>query len=253
MCALDWIDSDDYSFAFFYLFPIGFTTWFAGKRYGMVIATLTAINSAVDNNPHMSLAHLWNTISTFAVFIVISRLVSIVRSMWENERRLSRIDHLTELLNSRAFVELIDYEIERFKRGGKAFSVAYIDLDEFKAVNDRYGHQRGDELLKLVADLFRSNLRKTDVVARMGGDEFAMFFPASRSEDVKVALPKLMGRFQEAMKVNHWPTTFSMGVVSFEVPPSDADEVILLADKQMYRAKGTGKNRIEFSLYSAIN
>jgi diguanylate cyclase (GGDEF)-like protein len=245
---LDWVDRETYSIAFFYMFPIGFTTWYAGKGFGQGIALLAALNWTVDNHTHLLAPMIWNSISTLGVFLVTCTLVGKVRSMWESERNHSRRDHLTGLMNSRAFLETLTYEVERFKRGGDPFSLGYIDLDEFKAVNDRYGHQKGDELLRLVADLFRDNLRRTDIIARMGGDEFVIFFPATQGEAIKTVMQKVRKQFLAVMREHRWPTTFSMGVVTFESPPADADEVVLAADRLMYQAKQSGKNRVEFAV-----
>lgn len=247
---LDWIASTELYLSFFYLFPIGFTTWYAGRRSGQVIALLGAANWAVDNHVHLRHALFWNTLSTFTVFLTITMLVGKVREMWEKERNQSRLDDLTGLVNSRAFMETLSYEVERFKRGSSTFSVGYVDLDEFKVVNDRYGHQKGDELLKSVAEIFRNSLRKTDVVARMGGDEFAIFFPGTQSDSIRQVMEKVRALFLATMEKNRWPTTFSMGVVTFHHPPETADDVILMTDRLMYKAKGGGKNRIEYSIYS---
>jgi len=247
---LDWFDNEELSFGFFYLFPVGFTTWYAGRRPGQVIALLGAANWAVDNHSHLSHALIWNTFSTFAVFIITTMLIGKVREMWEKERNQSRIDDLTGLVNSRAFMETLSYEVERFKRGSSTFSVGYIDLDEFKVVNDRYGHQKGDELLKSVAEIFRHSLRKTDVIARMGGDEFAIFFPGTQSDSIRQVMEKVRALFLATMEKNRWPTTFSMGVVTFDSPPETADDVILMTDRLMYKVKGSGKNCIEYSVYS---
>lgn len=250
VCLVDWLGSDILSFNFFYMFPIVFTTWYSGRRPGQLIAILAAISWTYDNHVHESHALVWNILSTIGAFLVIATLVGKVREMWENERTQSRRDPLTGLVNSRAFMEILAYEVARFKRGGVPFSLGYIDLDEFKEVNDRYGHQRGDELLRQVADLFRDNLRKTDVIARMGGDEFAILFPGTSSDASRLVMQKVRGLFLATMKENNWPTTFSMGIVTCDVPPETADEILLLADRLMYQAKGSGKNRLEFSVYS---
>lgn len=247
---LDWIIPKSYYTAFFYFFPITFTTWFAGKKYGNYITVSSAIVFIICNRPHLSYVAAWNTTSVVVVFFTTYIIISKVREMWGNEYSKSRNDHLTGLFNSRAFRETVDYEIERFKRGGEPFSVCYIDLDGFKKVNDSYGHKRGDDLLKLVAKVFQSNVRKTDVVARMGGDEFAIFLPTTNHEAVKVVVHKLWKEFLYAMNENNWPTTLSMGVVTFEKLPSCTDDVIYWADNLMYQVKGQGKNMIEFMKFT---
>lgn len=243
---VDWYYGVAYNFTFLYIFPVAFTTWLAGKKYGIFTAAVASLSYSINKELFFDTAAIWNATGTFIVFSVIGTLVGTVRTMWENEQSLSRNDHLTGLLNSRSFLETLDYEISRFKRSPDPFALAYIDLDSFKEVNDTYGHQRGDELLKLTANIMRSTLRNTDLASRMGGDEFAIFFPNTGIEHIRVVEDKLRREFTTVMKENHWPTSFSMGIVAFNSPPSDADVAIKQADKAMYRAKNSGKNRTEF-------
>jgi len=250
VCILDNLDSAEYSFSFFYLFPISFTTWYAGRTAGMAIALISATNWAVHNYTHFSHALIWNSVSTFAVFVAICLLVNKVYLMWLKESEQSRSDYLTGLSNSRAFMERLEYEICRAQREREPFSLGYVDLDNFKGINDRFGHQKGDELLQSVANSFSADLRKTDLIARMGGDEFCIYFPATGHEAVQVVMNKVRQGLLERMKQENWPTTFSMGVVTCLDPPRNADEIVLYADKIMYIAKNTGKNRINFVVYS---
>lgn len=243
---VDWYYGAAYNFTFLYIFPVAFTTWFAGRRCGIFIAAAASIAYSINKELFFDTAAVWNAAGTFIVFSAIGILVRIVRIMWEKEQVLSRYDHLTGLLNARAFIESLDYEIDRYKRAPAPFTLAYIDLDSFKEVNDTYGHQRGDELLRLVARVMRHSLRTTDLVSRMGGDEFAIFFPNTGIEHIKVVEEKFRREFRTVMKEKHWPTSFSMGAVTFNVSPPTTDNAIKQADSAMYRAKKSGKNRTEF-------
>jgi diguanylate cyclase (GGDEF)-like protein len=244
--VVDWFYGTAYNFTFLYIFPVAFTTWFAGRRCGVFIAAAASIAYSINKELFFDTAAVWNASGTFIVFSAIGILVRTVRIMWEKEQVLSRYDYLTGLLNLRAFLESLDYEIARNKRAPAPFTLAYIDLDSFKEVNDTYGHQRGDELLKLAAKVMRTTLRTTDLASRMGGDEFAIFFPDTDIEHVRVVEDKLRREFETIMKENHWPTSFSMGIVTFNSSPSNADDAIKQADSAMYRAKNSGKNRTEF-------
>lgn len=249
-CLLDHFIIDEYSFSFFYLFPVAFTSWFAGRIAGIVIAFLSATNWSVENHTHFLHSFLWNSLSTFSVFVAICLLTTKVYQMWLKESELSRSDYLTGLSNARAFMEKLEYEISRANRDGEPFSLGYVDLDNFKEVNDRYGHQKGDELLQSVARCFTSGLRKTDLIARMGGDEFCIYFPATGYESVQVVMKKVRQSLLDKMKEERWPTTFSMGVVTCLVPPRNADNIVLYADQIMYKAKNAGKNRINFVVFT---
>ncbi len=250
VCVLDHFTNDAYSFSFFYLFPVGFTSWFAGRTAGIVIAFLSTANWTWENDSYFTNSLIWNTLSLFGVFVAVSMLVDKVYQMWLKASQQSHIDYLTGLSNSRCFMEKLGYEISRAQRDGEPFSLGYVDLDNFKEVNDRYGHQKGDELLQCVAECFTGGLRKTDLIARMGGDEFCIFFPATGYEAVQVVMKKVRQSILDKMKEEHWPTTFSMGVVTCLVPPRNADELVLYADKVMYKAKTSGKNRINFVVFS---
>jgi diguanylate cyclase (GGDEF)-like protein len=167
--------------------------------------------------------------------------------MWEKERELSREDHLTGVMNLRAFSELVEYEVLRLQRTNSPFSIAYLDLDNFKMVNDRYGHKKGDEVLKATVENLVGSLRKTDVVARIGGDEFAIFLPETDSETVRVVMGKVRERLHVLAESEQWITTFSMGVITCEHGDCELDKIISIADQLMYEVKTSGRNNVRYA------
>ena len=246
----DVVTPDEYLFSLLYLFPIGFTTWFAGKRNGFLISVICTI---VISRLHVQLniyAATWNTLSTLGIYSIVTMLLAKIRQLLQSESTLSRTDPLTGVMNIRAFSELLEYEILRVKRERSFFSIAYFDVDNFKQVNDLYGHRKGDELLTTIVTSLTQNLRKTDVVARMGGDEFIVFFPLTDQEAVKVVTLKVREELNTLLQFNNWPTTISMGVVTCTNGECDFDELIALADKLMYEVKNTGKNNVRYGLYA---
>lgn len=249
--ALDTFVPVKIDFSFLYLLPVAFVTWFAGRGNGFIISLICASLWSVDNFVENDLiVSIWNIFSTASIFIAVSAMLSKIHQLWKNDIALSRTDPLTGVMNTRAFSELVDYEILRLQREGSPFSLAYLDVDNFKAVNDRHGHKMGDELLKAVVSNMLGNLRKTDVIARMGGDEFAIFLPATSHEAVQVVMRKVKEELRALTADHNWPTTFSIGVVTCNHGACELDGIITLADELMYEVKNTGKNNIRFGVFA---
>jgi diguanylate cyclase (GGDEF)-like protein len=250
--TLDVLAPGEASFSFLYLFPIAFVTWFAGNRAGFVIslvcAALWSIDNLVDNSYVIS---TWNILSTFAIFCTVSIMISNIHKLLKRERKLSREDPLTGVMNHRAFSELVEYELLRLNRDGSAFSVAYLDLDNFKEVNDLYGHKKGDELLKTVVTNLIENLRQTDVIARVGGDEFAIFLPKTDDNEVQIVMEKVRIKLYELTGGLQRTVTFSMGVLTCTNSDFKFDDIISIADCLMYEVKKSGKNDIRYSTLPA--
>ena len=157
-------------------------------------------------------------------------------------------DPLTNLYNQRLFWELLGYEIGRAQRHSQKFALLVIDLDNFKNVNDSYGHNTGDRFLTGVADVFRGSLRDGDILARYGGDEFVVILPDAEEEQVYFVASKMLenaGAFSlvvdNAKKVR---ATVSIGFAIFPVHAVNAKDLFLFADNMMYKAKAEGKNTI---------
>lgn len=167
----------------------------------------------------------------------------------ETEKSLSRSDHLTGLANRRSFEESFELECKRSRRYHRPITLVYMDLDNFKKVNDGQGHHTGDEVLVAVAATLRSNLRATDCVARIGGDEFAILLPETNEDASRIILKKLDAVLQELLAGTNWPIGFSFGVVTFPAPLDSLEEMLGRADKLMYDAKHSGKGAI---LYQSV-
>jgi diguanylate cyclase (GGDEF)-like protein len=172
-----------------------------------------------------------------------------LKTSLERAEEAARIDYLTGAATGRYFRELADRELDRMRRYDHPFTAAYLDLDNFKAVNDTFGHDTGDALLKTVVKTIGENIRSTDIIARMGGDEFVILFPETGAETAKTALAKVQEQLLRAMEQNRWPVTFSFGMVTFISPPESVDQVIRLTDKLMYTVKNSGKNTIEHTVF----
>ena len=161
--------------------------------------------------------------------------------------RLASIDPLTGLYNRRAFHDAYASELERIRRyGGDLPAIALFDLDHFKIVNDTYGHDVGDEVLKIFAGVMRDNVRSMDVVSRWGGEEFVALLPST----AQVGALHVLNRVREAIKLENFPqahdlvVTVSIGVVVIDSVDVGCEEAVKRADEALYEAKETGRNRV---------
>jgi diguanylate cyclase (GGDEF)-like protein len=150
---------------------------------------------------------------------------------------------LTGIANRRLFYEVANTEIVRAHRTPEPFTVMYIDVDNFKTINDTQGHDEGDLLLIAVASTIRHQIRESDTVARLGGDEFSVLFPATGKDAAEVAVRKLKRALTDAVETR-WPVTFSIGLVTYTTAPESVECVIRQADQVMYEAKKSGKNEL---------
>jgi diguanylate cyclase (GGDEF)-like protein len=150
---------------------------------------------------------------------------------------------LTNVLNPRAFAAATEKIVEEARGDRLPFTFAYVDLDDFKQINDRLGHTGGDQALALVAEALQRKLRATDVIGRLGGDEFGLAFPQTGSAAAKRVMEDLVARVQSGVTEMPIEVTFSVGAVTFLLPPRTIDAVIKAADELMYQAKHDGKNR----------
>src|SRR5690606_36960673 len=170
-----------------------------------------------------------------------------IRRELAQERALALTDHLTGLGNRRAFTQELEQDIVELKAYGWQFAVCFIDLDNFKQINDSHGHHIGDQVLQEIANLIRSGCRGSDFVARIGGDEFASIHPGATLEDALHVLERVRGIIVAEMQAKQWPVTLSMGVChchqrqgNYSVP-----QILSAADSAMYEAKQQGKNQIK--------
>ena len=167
----------------------------------------------------------------------------------EKEKNLARVDSLTGVANSRYFFDLAEKEIERSRRYRHPLTLLYLDCDNFKNLNDNFGHQIGNRFLNLLATILQNNTRTIDIVARLGGDEFAILMPETGEQIVPQAIQRLHTRLVDALRKKGWPVTLSMGAAIYLDPPASADELIKSADRLMLQAKSEGKNRVQYKVF----
>ncbi len=246
----DYLLRPQIGFSILYLVPITIAAWYAGLLPGMFVAcvgtTAWLVSDELAGTPGVTLyTTLWNAMVRLGFFTIIVALLN----GFKREKSFAREDSLTGLGNRRFFFERADEEIQRAKRYEHPFSMAYIDIDDLKFINDRYGHAEGDVLLKDTGRTIAGHIRKTDIAARLGGDEFAVLIPESSDEAAKLFFSKLRELLSGATHERPWPATFSIGVVTFNKPPESIDEMIRIVDRLMYSAKKGGKNLVKYEIY----
>jgi len=176
-------------------------------------------------------------------------LYLVLRRQIFHEKELSRTDPLTGVANYRGFLEAAETGLERYKRTSGAFTIAYIDLDNFKWINDQWGHRAGDAVLSLVARTIRKSVRRTDCVARLGGDEFAVLLFDTGTEAAHRAVRHVFEQLSLSLRQIAWPTTSSIGAIIFETCPPSIGFALRRADELMYHVKRAGKNNLSFRIW----
>lgn len=233
----------------FYLPAIVMGSWAAGRWAGLLISFgsagswLLADISMGHTFSHPAIPFI-NETFRLIVFVILALMTWKLKEMFEAQKRLARTDPLTHLANRRFFFELAELECKRARRHGYPLSVLYLDLDNFKSVNDCFGHQAGDSLLRRSAAILEHNTREIDILGRVGGDEFCILLVDTTPEESRQIAEKLKHKLLTLMKDGKYAVAVSIGVaVFFEVPPKVAD-MIHAADDLMYWAKRERRGRI---------
>jgi diguanylate cyclase len=213
-------------------------------------AALVAVSPAFELHLQSSLAERVASLPLLigypmAIGFATYRLARRVRSQNQTLLALSSIDGLSGLLNRSHWEAVVGAEFQRCRRIGHPSSLVMIDIDHFKSINDKHGHPVGDAVIRSVARILRSTLRLHDVPGRYGGDEFGIVLPGSPLDGAEVLAERMRARIESAVLESRTGVraTASLGVAAFN--PTDADQVdwIARADRALYRAKESGRNR----------
>lgn len=249
----DLLTGYEFTLAPVYMLPVGAVAWYVGGGAALALAAIVLPWLAVDlwlNVSSLSTAGIvWVVLARLLFLVIVAMLLSSLRRALDEARRLAHTDALTEAVNSRHFIDLVNAEIGRLDRYRRPFTLTYMDLDNFKQVNDSLGHSSGDRLLKAVVETLRNRLRRTDVVARMGGDEFALLLPETGAQVGEPLLRQVREELLAVMRDHDWPVTFSIGVVTCTAAPHSADELLHFVDGLMYSVKKERKDAIRFATY----
>jgi diguanylate cyclase (GGDEF)-like protein len=225
------------------------SAWWGGFSHGILLALAGSVAcglvDSLENPTLPPVAVMWNGITRFGTLALTCSLVSRLHASMVRERRLARTDSLTGAANARTFYETAAQEAERARRTGRPLTMAYLDLDDFKQLNDRLGHAAGDAALVHAVAAVRAQLRGADLLARLGGDEFALLLPDTDADGAVALLRRIQALLGQEMHRKALPVTFSIGAITFGRPCTDVDLMIRRIDALMYQAKVRGKGRIE--------
>jgi diguanylate cyclase (GGDEF)-like protein len=251
---IDYFSGYELNLSLFYLIPIFIVVWYTDGRMGLVLSFASTGVAFLANyfagqtysNPTILVS---NTLLHLGFYLLVAWLVASLKKTSTGNLELARTDYVTGAISIRYFYELAQIEIKRSQRYRHPITMAYIDLDNFKTVNDQLGHSTGDRVLRAVTDGIRRQVRNQDTLARLGGDEFVLLLPETDGVAARTALNKIHASLVDEMLRNGWMVTFSMGVVTFKEAPKTVDEMVKMADNVMYSVKVAGKNGVKYSTY----
>jgi diguanylate cyclase (GGDEF)-like protein len=234
----------------FFFLPIIGVGWFArAAKYGYIVAVAASAAGAVlavYAETHAS----WQTacltsLARLGLYGIVLTLLGMMRAERATHQRAASTDRTTGAANAHAFRERATAAVARAQHSGDELSLAYVDLDDFKRVNDRFGHAEGDRVLLEISHVMRTSVRGSDTVGRVGGDEFAVLMPETGAQAARAVVERLRKELRRVRARDGRPVSCSVGLVTFDRPPGSLTELIGAGDALMYRAKHAGKNRVE--------
>ena len=243
--AIDFAAPPDIRLHGLYVFPLAIAARYCSRLAWSIALLLLTSGLQFATYLLQLVAHpslISDVAAPFATSVLILFLARAWRLSYLTAVRQAAIDPLTGIGNRRAFLADLNAEILRQRRSAGTFSLAVLDLDGFKELNDSKGHRAGDEALKLVAEVLRSRTRRSDSVGRIGGDEFGILMPDTDSECSSM-LGELCAAIARTTAAADCAVTTSIGCTTFSTPPEDPAAALQQADKLMYEAKMRWHNR----------
>jgi diguanylate cyclase (GGDEF)-like protein len=177
--------------------------------------------------------------------LVFGLMLAHIKVLSEKLGKMAYTDSLTHIYNRLHFAHFLDAEIDKVKRYGGSFSIIFFDLDNFKDINDNYGHMVGDEVLEKVTEIVAKANRSADIFARYGGEEFIILAPETRLSGACIHAERLRNDIEQYEFPNAGHVTSSFGVAEFDAEKDDVESILERADKALYMAKDFGRNRVE--------
>jgi len=251
IAVVDFLTGYEISMSLFYLAPVAMAAWYAGKRLGIALAVLSSLSwiaadiAAGNEYSHWSVP-IWNGSIRLGFFLANGILVAMLRRSLVDQQQRASTDALTGLFNRGAFRERLRHDLQIAQRSRKPLTLALLDLDNFKSLNDAHGHARGDQALACAAQALKRVTRAMDTVARVGGDEFVLVLPDTDEPGAEEVISRLRQELSSALEDVAPGVTCSIGVLTFRNIPATVEAAVGAADGLMYQAKRRGKNTVTF-------
>lgn len=251
--SVDYFSGYEISMSLFYLGPVAVAAWYAGKWPGILIASLSCVSwyiadLAAGRQYSNQAIPVWNALIRLGIFLITALLLTAFRKSLLAQQSLARTDGLTGLYSRRTFEDRLAHDLASARRHRSAITVAHMDLDNFKVVNDTCGHAEGDRLLQVIGRVLMGSVREADTAARVGGDEFALVLPDTDGGGAQQFVSKLTAEFRKALEGRNWGVTFSIGVVTFLDAATTPKHALAAADELMYEVKRKGKGAVAFGV-----
>lgn len=250
VAGIDLLTGYEVSLSLFYLVPVAMASWYAGRRAGVAIAVLSCFSwyfadlAAGHQYTHPAIA-VWNALVRLGYFLLAALLLTALRASLLAQQHLARTDALTGLYGRRAFEDRIAQHFASARRRRAPLSLAYIDLDDFRKVNETHGHAEGDRVLRAIGQALQRAVRESDTAARVGGDEFALILPDTDDAGAREVGTKL-GRALAQLLPDDDGISFSMGVVTVLDAAIAPEHAVAAADELMYSVKHQGKAAVAY-------
>ncbi|MGF1572318.1 MAG: GGDEF domain-containing protein [Sumerlaeia bacterium] len=243
---IDYITGMDIRVFALYFIPISIMGWRSHERdswFTSILCTLAwAFSKSVEiNSSHDAFVWSWNISVMFLTFHLIGSLISRMRAYVEDLKMAASKDALTNLFNRREFIAKFSQELTLKHSRNKPMVLMFIDLDDFKDINDTLGHDAGDRVLVSLSRVLESSLRSSDVAGRLGGDEFAVLLNETNKASGEIVIRSILKKLETAGPDESPQIKCSIGAISFSEPPSNPLKALRAADQLMYQVKKTGK------------
>jgi diguanylate cyclase (GGDEF)-like protein len=247
---LDIITNSKILISFFYLIPISYAVLFISVPLAIVYAFISA---SVEFSVEFFIAHdtieisIFNASLCLVFFILQIYSHNLMQHLLDKLRASALLDALTNIFNWRAFNTLFVRELEKSQRNNFPFTLIYFDIDNFKYINDTFGHHVGDMALKEMCHIVNRSVRSFDIFARLGGDEFAILLPSTDFTTSNLVINRIIS--QVATCLSYSPTSISLGACTFNKFDMTADNMINMVDAIMYEVKKSGKANYKHNIY----